>query len=317
MKALVAPLVMFSSLSLLASGCGVDESDDLTVSDEALLTCNGWHHNMSAHHGHHHHRHHHGHGNGGSTGAGGAGGQNHLPAGNGGSMGGSTGTAGSGMGGSTGTAGSGGGMVDPRCTQVTGIVSWWHGDGDYDDAVGSNDGTTGGAAAFAPGIDHEAFSLSGATNSFVEVPDDASLQMTSAITIDAWINPSAGGGRIVDKITAFFSDGYLLDMAGDQIRMIIGQNGLIAAPVIPDGIFTHVAGVYDGATLTIYINGVQAAQGPGNGAPIPTSTQKLRIGADSLGGCLFSGMIDEPRVFNRALTGDEVAQLYTQTLVCQ
>src|SRR6188768_3398641 len=64
MKTIVGSLALFSSLAIAAVGCGVDESDDLTQADEALLTCNGWHGNGRGHIGHKHHRHHHGHGHG-------------------------------------------------------------------------------------------------------------------------------------------------------------------------------------------------------------------------------------------------------------
>ena len=108
---------------------------------------------------------------------------------------------------SGGMAGMGGAPVDPRCAPLGGIVSWWHADGDYDDAVGANDGMSAGAVGFAPGINDQGFSLSTMPGSFVDVPNDASLQLTSAVTIDAWISMSAPGGRIVDKVTAFSSDG--------------------------------------------------------------------------------------------------------------
>ena len=49
---------------------------------------------------------------------------------------------------------------------------------------------------------------------------------------------------------------------------------------------------------------------------IPTNTQRLRIGADSNDGSLFVGAIDEPRIFGRALTGDEIRTLFQQATGC-
>ena len=77
------------------------------------------------------------------------------------------------------------------------MVSWWHGDDDYDDAVGSNDGLTAGAVTFAPGVDHDGFNFNGMTGSFVEVPDDATLCRRA---YDRRVDQSPVlGGRIVDK----------------------------------------------------------------------------------------------------------------------
>jgi hypothetical protein len=248
-------------------------------------------------------------GNGGSTGMGGTGGAPHLT-GDAGSTGMGGGSAGSGMGG-TGT------MVDPRCAPLDGIVSWWHGDGDFDDAVGSNDGTNGGSVAFVAGIDNQAFSFNGGAGSAVEVPDDPSLMMTTAVTIDAWINQTALGGRIVDKATVNWFDGYLLDIAGDRLRMFIGTDSIMSNDPVPAGVFTHVVGLYDGHNVAVYINGALSAEHPTDLTSLNPNTLPLHIGSDSGGGSMFPGIIDEPRVFNRALTADEVALLFWQGTHCQ
>lgn len=312
MKTLVGSVALLSSLALVSVGCGEDQADDLTQSDEALLTCGGWHHGGAGkHHGHHHHRHHHGHGGTGmgGSGMGGTGGAPHLPAGNGGSTG---------MGGSTGTGGSagsgmGGAPQDPRCEPMSGIVSWWHADGDYDDAVGSNDGTTGGNVGFTAGMDNQAFNLTGVSGSYVEVPADPSL-MPASFTLDAWINQTSFGGRIIDKALANGQQGYMMDVAGDQLRLFISGAQLLSSTSIPAGMFTHVAALYDGAHMAVYINGALSAESTFGGM-VP-SDLPVHIGADSNGGSLFTGIIDEPRVFNRALTADEVALLFWQGTNC-
>jgi hypothetical protein len=239
------------------------------------------------------------------------GGANHLPSGNGGSTG-MGGSAGSGTGGSAGS-GTGGAMVDPRCAPLDGIVSWWHADADFDDAVGSNDGTSGGAVGFAPGVDNQAFSLTGAPGSFVEVPADPSL-MLNTFTLDAWISQTALGGRIIDKALANGREGYMMDVAGSQLRLFMSGEQILSSGPLPAGMFTHVAALYDGANMAVYINGALSAESAA-GALTP-STVPLHIGADSNGGSQFVGMIDEPRVFNRALTADEVALLFWQGQNC-
>jgi len=305
--------MMIASFAFFAGGCADIEDGDLTTDEDALQTCGGWHRNGAHHKGHKHRRHRHSrpHATGAAGSSGGAGASG---------MAGTTGAAGMGIAGTTGAAGTTGmggtGMVDPRCDEVDGTVSWWHGDDDYDDAAGSNDGMSAGAVAFAAGVNGDGFALSGLANSFVQVPNDPSLQITGSITMDAWINQAAVGGRIIDKVTAFNVDGYLLDVVGDRLRLFVGGVWVVSNAPMPTGTFMHVAGVYNGTSLAVYINGVLSNEIPTAVASIPISDNSVRIGADSTGGSLFNGIIDEPRIFDRALSAAEIATIYYQGTNC-
>src|SRR5262245_25144575 len=72
-----------------------------------------------------------------------------------------------------------------------GIVSWWPGDGDASDLIGSNDGTLTNGAGFAAGMVGQAFSFD-ATDDVVDVGGSASVQ--GARTIEAWVFPSTNTG---------------------------------------------------------------------------------------------------------------------------
>ena len=61
----------------------------------------------------------------------------------------------------------------------------------------------------------------------------------------------------------------------------------------------------DGATLRIFVNGVQVGTRAQTGA-ISTSTQVLRIGGNSVWNEFFQGRIDDVRIYNRALTQAEI-----------
>jgi hypothetical protein len=65
--------------------------------------------------------------------------------------------------------------------------------------------------------------------------------------------------------------------------------------------WAHLAATYDGTTIRLYVNGVQVATGAQTAA-ISTSTSALAIGANFYGE-YFNGLIDEVRIYNRALTG--------------
>ena len=76
-------------------------------------------------------------------------------------------------------------------------------------------------------------------------------------------------------------------------------------PALTANTWAHLAATYDGATMRLYVNGVQVASRAQAGA-IATSTNPLQIGGDSIYGQYFAGMIDEVRVYNRALSVTEI-----------
>jgi len=81
---------------------------------------------------------------------------------------------------------------------------------------------------------------------------------------------------------------------------------------VPSGTFLHVAGIYDGSSMSIYANGGHFAANTRTTSvtTVPTNTVPLHIGADSAGGHLFTGIIDEVRLYDRALTFDEIVAIY-------
>ena len=81
----------------------------------------------------------------------------------------------------------------------------------------------------------------------------------------------------------------------------------------PVNVWTHVALTYDGATLRLYVNGVQVASQAQAGS-IQTPSTPLRIGGNVPYGEYFQGLIDEVRVYNRALSAAEIQSDMTSPL---
>ena len=94
--------------------------------------------------------------------------------------------------------------------------------------------------------------------------------------------------------------------------MIIGTYIVSSPTSPPTGVLTHVAGVYDGQTVTLYVNGVAVEAQTIPAAPVPTNQLPLRIGADSDGMNRFVGTLDEVRVFSRALSDSEIQTIFDQ-----
>jgi hypothetical protein len=176
---------------------------------------------------------------------------------------------------------------------------------------GNNGTLTNGPAWSAAGKFGSAIVFDGVDDSVV-VPDATSLDLTTGMTLEAWVNPSANGGwrtvlfkeqatDLVYGLYAFRSTG----VANGQV-FIGGSERMVDAPAVtPLNTWTHLAVTYDGATLRLYSNGTQVAQVAQTGS-ILASTGVLRIGGNAIWSEWFKGLIDEVRVYNRALTAAEV-----------
>ena len=171
-------------------------------------------------------------------------------------------------------------------------------------------GTISGATWSMQGKFGNALSFDG-VNDWVTVADAPSLDLTTGMTLEAWVFPTTSNG--VRDIIIKEGSGvdvynlYARNGAGrpESNVFIGGTNRAAQGTVLATDVWTHVAGTYDGATVRLFINGVQAASTAIVGA-ISTSTGPLRIGGNKLWGEFFQGRIDEIRIYNRALTQTEI-----------
>jgi hypothetical protein len=77
--------------------------------------------------------------------------------------------------------------------------------------------------------------------------------------------------------------------------------------------WSHLASTYDGSTLRLYVNGVLVSSTAAAGS-LAASSGVLRIGGNGVWPEWFAGLIDEVRVYNRALTAGEI-QTDTNTAI--
>ena len=209
----------------------------------------------------------------------------------------------------------------PCATPPAGLVSWWAAEGNALDLAGTNNGTLQGAATFAPGLDGQAFNFDPA-NGTVVVPDSPSLRLTNQLTIEAWIKArslsGSGGYVIVSKLGgAGGNNGYQFNLVGNTIQGLFNSPGqawpsasLFSGPIITPGVWYHVAYTYDQSAMKLYCNGQPVATNVIGAKAIATSISNLHISGDDNSHSYFDGLIDEPTVYNRALSADEIAAIY-------
>jgi hypothetical protein len=176
----------------------------------------------------------------------------------------------------------------------------------------ANNGSLSGAGWSIGGRYGSALSFDG-INDWVTVPDASSLDLTSGMTLEAWVRPSALGGwrTVVFKERAGGSVyGLYADQAGSRPlgQVFIGaERNAIGASPLPLNAWSHLATTYDGSVVRLYVNGVLAGSTSFTGA-MTASTGVLRIGGNSIWAEWFAGLIDEVRVYNRVLTSTEIQQ---------
>jgi len=180
------------------------------------------------------------------------------------------------------------------------------------DASGAgNHGTATGTTWAAMGRYGTALSFAG-TSGWVTVPDSASLDLTTGMTLEAWVNPVqvSGGWRTVIFKQSTNGIAYSLFGANGSARpagqvFIGGEQNAAGTAALPLNTWSHLATTYDGATLRLYLNGTPVGSKAQTGS-VAVTGGVLRIGGNSIWGEYFRGLIDEVRIYNRALGTAEI-----------
>ena len=211
-----------------------------------------------------------------------------------------------------------------QATATTSLVGYWKGEGNADDDQNLNPGTLVGNVAFVPGKLGQAFAFNSQQPGFVEVEvTEPSTLEPATVTAMAWVRSQG----------VFSTNAYVLSKGanmchaasyalyappGGGLRFhIYDGTTLVESPDadIWDDNWHLAAGTYDGATVRLYVDGVEIGTGTLTTIPIDynlASTRNFHIGAYGYSQCplRFTGAIDEVRIFNRALTASEIAVIY-------
>ena len=138
-----------------------------------------------------------------------------------------------------------------------------------------------------------------------------SLELGGEMTLEAWIKPDLNppsGMRILDRATIGGNDGFMFDTWPEgHLRLIIGPGLLRDSDQLPAGEWTHVVATYSAelCETRLYRNGQIAAETTAGGKLNP-SQWPLNLGASQGGGDRFIGLMDEVRIYNRALAPEEI-----------
>ena len=153
-------------------------------------------------------------------------------------------------------------------------------------------------------------------NSWAEVHDNESLDMTTNITAEAWVywrqtTGSADSG-ILSRWTSATGRQFLIYHQNDAtVRFYTGTAPSTYASMTEG--WHHIVGTYDGANRKLYVDGVLRDTNAYSTA-MESSDEVIEIGRYFHGATWTTDdTIAQPRIYNRALTASEVLQNFNAT----
>lgn len=228
----------------------------------------------------------------------------------------------------------GGTKIDSSVSQAqgtgrleSGLVGYWglddgSGTSATDSSTNGNTGTLTNGPTWTTGQIGGAVNFDG-TDDHITAGAPTALNMTGAMTVSAWIYPETfggggGKGRIIDKdgnaTTGFIFAVDNVTVASGFAFMVnttVAPRFLGAANTITLNTWQHVTATLDGNKIaTLYKNGMKVASASVSEFPTTGSNNFVIGGRTTDNARNFDGSIDEVRVYNRALSADEVGQLY-------
>jgi hypothetical protein len=220
--------------------------------------------------------------------------------------------------------------VPSGTTTPTPFTSSYYGGSVYKDLVGSNNGTLVSYPTYS-GSNGGSLVFDHTTLQYLNFSNTSSLQFLnrSPYTLEAWVYPTRNPGAsnwtgIFDRESNPGSgrDGYNIYFLGSAStnttfateRFVAGS---AAAPSITlnesvsVNSWSHIVGTYDGTTLSLYRNGSLVGTPATSTGNITNTSKSLTIGVR--GGQYFGGRISNSKIYNRALTAQEIQQNFNAT----
>lgn len=206
--------------------------------------------------------------------------------------------------------------IDPK----TCIGMWLFNDGKGDVAADSsgnkNDGKLMNNPAWVTGKFGGALEFDGA-NSHVVVTNVDSLNITAAITLEAWIFPkgfTANGNGILTKEGQYilglnWPQGGNAEKITSWLNFVAGGWIIFSGDAVVQDSWNHIAATYNGSVRKAYLNGKLVNSADQKGALSVTANNILIAqGNTGVGSQAFKGVIDELAIFNVALSDADIAE---------
>jgi len=217
---------------------------------------------------------------------------------------------------------------EPVNPGTNGLVAFYALDGDPNDSSGNGlNGTIVGDPVFVGGKVGMALDLDG-VDDLVEL---GKIDVVGQITLAAWVRPDdfeINDARIITKAQEWGGDDHwwmLSTISETSLRFRLKTDEgpttatLISDPVLEAGVFTHVAATWDGSMMRIYKDGLEVASMEKGGTAVAVDPDiSAAIGSQPSAAFasdpshvvkFFDGLIDDVRIYSRALSEGELLYL--------
>ena len=196
------------------------------------------------------------------------------------------------------------------------LVGYWR----FDDGNGlvaadssgnANHGALVNGPTWTAGQTTGALSFDG-VDDYVSVSNSGSLNPATQITLSAWVKPTniAASSEIISKENNANNNQYYLRLqGGGKIRFTVAGTALNGITTLSPNNWYLVTGTYDGSSMKVYVNGGLDATATAT-LSMTDNGLGVRLGARQYTTPLvFHGLIDEARIYNRALSQAEIQAL--------
>lgn len=197
-------------------------------------------------------------------------------------------------------------------------------EGKITDELGGSSGVIHGGVSLVEGRKGMALDFNG-TDSYVTIEPGAALKPTNSVTVSTWIKVTAPlpdyrkavwmGDATVYPWGAYGLE-FLWPERGDNLLpgFHVSTNGGYNKAESPDKLelnrWQYVTGVYTNTCAYIYVDGELKGTKEISGKIGNYENAILALGGDSAGGGIFTGQLDDVKIFARALSPNDVKNLY-------
>ncbi len=212
------------------------------------------------------------------------------------------------------------GKCQLTCTAPpAGMISWWPGQDNANDAIGTNNGTLVNAPTYTAGEVGQSFNFSG-SGDYVQVATPVGLPLgNSARTMMMWFKTPNSWGDQHQVVIQYGGNGtaskfgiYIPDYFGRTLSFWGEMSDFAGSTPLQLSTWYHGAVTYDGTTVQLYLNG-QPETSQGKSLNTTLNSGGFTIGRTSDVDNITSqwnGLVDEAMIFDHALSQTEIQSIY-------
>jgi hypothetical protein len=200
-----------------------------------------------------------------------------------------------------------------------GLVAYYPFSGNADDMSGNSYNGTTYNVTLAPdrfNVPNSAYSFSGSLSSYINTETSPNLSFSNEVTLAAWVKGTGTYNDIV-RVIGTIDDGHEIGSNSSGYALAnfftTGTNiSLQSSTIVNDGTWHFIAATFSNKTAKLYVDAVSVVVQNNTDDLAMTTPGSITIGKNPVAGTPYSGLIDDVRIYNRALAPTEIAALFNE-----